>query len=239
MDQLTYVVKRNLTSTPPTEHKKACCKDPNIQLNYERGEKTCWNCGKVLDDRVIESGVDVRAYNYEEHKKRGHRKPMGPKKKTEIDKSNAGVPPGQKPLMYRLRKLQSQVSNNSKLRSLMAGSSEIWRLTAQLDVTYLFSDACDWYDKVFDARLVRGRSVESTSAACVHLACRYNHIVRTIDETVEQTTRTKKQVTRAYRVIVKELNLNVPPFTAVDYVPIGVSELNLSPGSEKKIIDNK
>jgi transcription initiation factor TFIIB len=66
------------------------------------------------------------------------------------------------------------------------------------------------YRKSLSKGLVRGRSIVSMIAASVYAACRFTEIPRKIMEIVKASSQDRKDVTRCYRLILRELNLRMP-----------------------------
>jgi transcription initiation factor TFIIB len=70
-------------------------------------------------------------------------------------------------------------------------------------------------------------------AACLYFACRQRKIPRTLQEILEQTTISAKNVRRCYRTLIKELKLKAPSTDPISLIPRFIAELGLNADSEK------
>jgi transcription initiation factor TFIIB len=84
------------------------------------------------------------------------------------------------------------------------------------------------YRRALDENLLPGRSIEGVSTAALYAAARQAGVPRSLDE-VERVSRIDRmELTRTYRYIIRELNLEVKPADPESYVPRFVSDLELS-----------
>ena len=93
------------------------------------------------------------------------------------------------------------------------------------------------YKKAFKRKLLRGRSINGMVAACLYYACREKKIPRTLQEILDQTSVSAKNVRRCYRTIIRELNLKAPSTDPVALIPRFIAELGLNAEAEKKTIN--
>ena len=80
---------------------------------------------------------------------------------------------------------------------------------------------------------MRGRSIKAMVAAALYYSCRKERIPRTLQELVDQTTCTPRDIRRCYRIIIRELELKVPAMDPVMLIPKYSDELGLSLEVEK------
>jgi transcription initiation factor TFIIB len=85
------------------------------------------------------------------------------------------------------------------------------------------------YRKALDEGLVRGRSISAIAAASLYAACRVTQTPRTLNEIASQSLIEKKEIARCYRLMIKNLNIQMPKPDAQMRVPkiaakIGVGE---------------
>jgi len=73
-------------------------------------------------------------------------------------------------------------------------------------------------------------------AACLYFACREKKIPRTLQEILEDTSVSSKNVRRCYRTLIRELNLKVPSTDPISLVPRYIAELKLDTYIEKETI---
>jgi transcription initiation factor TFIIB len=66
------------------------------------------------------------------------------------------------------------------------------------------------YRKALDKNLVRGRSIAAIAAAALYVACRGSETPRTLHEIAEASLVDKKDVARCYRLLLRELDMQMP-----------------------------
>jgi transcription initiation factor TFIIB len=74
------------------------------------------------------------------------------------------------------------------------------------------------YRKALDKGLVRGRSIAAIAAASLYAACRNTETPRTLREISEASLVDKKDVARCYRLLLRELNIQMPIADPLTYV---------------------
>jgi transcription initiation factor TFIIB len=74
------------------------------------------------------------------------------------------------------------------------------------------------YRKALDKGLVRGRSISSITAAALYASCRKSGTSRTLREIAEASLVSKKDVARCYRMLLNELDFNMPIANPLTYV---------------------
>jgi transcription initiation factor TFIIB len=90
------------------------------------------------------------------------------------------------------------------------------------------------YRRALDEDLLPGRSIEGVATASLYAAARQAGVPRSLDE-VERVSRVEKmELTRTYRYVIRELNLEVKPADPESYVPRFVSDLELSDEVERR-----
>ena len=74
------------------------------------------------------------------------------------------------------------------------------------------------YRKALDKGLVRGRSIAAIAAASLYAACRTSGTPRTLREVAEASLVEKKDVARCYRLLLRELDVQMPIANPLTYV---------------------
>jgi transcription initiation factor TFIIB len=93
------------------------------------------------------------------------------------------------------------------------------------------------YRRALSENLLPGRSIEGVSTAALYAAARQAGVPRSLDE-VERVSRVDKmELTRTYRYIIRELNLEVKPADPESYIPRFISDLELSDEVERRARD--
>jgi len=231
---------------------KACpsCKSMDLATDYGHGELVCKACGLVLDDELLDSGPEWRAFDEDQRNKRSRTgAPMKYAKldkglTTEIDKYDrdirgGAIQPERKAQLYRLRKWQrrSRMSDSFQ-RNLSIALPELDRMCAHLNIpANIKEESAMWYRKAVSKGLVRGRSIESVVAAVIYLISRKHQLPKTLDELETVSGVRKKDISRSYRFLCRKLEIKMPLATPMDYVPRFASELGLSGETEAKAIE--
>ncbi|MHA1272468.1 MAG: transcription initiation factor IIB [Promethearchaeota archaeon] len=218
----------------------------NIFFDENRGMEICEMCGLVHSEKHIDCGPEWRAFDSDQKRKRTrtgapmsfliHDKGLS----TIIDWKNRDIfgkeiPARLRGQIYRLRKWQSRIRvSDATERNLTFALSELDRMASNLDLQKNLREcSAKIYRDAVDKHLIRGRSIEGVAAASLYAACRLYKVPRTLNEIAEIARVDKKEIGRAFRFISKELNLNLNPTKALDYLPRFISELGLSQECQK------
>jgi len=206
------------------EDVKKCpiCGSEKLIYDPERGEIVCAKCGYVVAQNIVDSGPEWRAFDADQRARRGrvgapvtytiHDKGLS----TMIDWRNKDIhghdiSSTTRAQMYRLRKWQRRIRvSDAAERNLAFALSELDRMASQLQLPRNLKEmAAVLYRKAVMEHLIRGRSIEGVTAACLYAACRMAKIPRTLDEIEEVARVDKKEIGRSYRFIARELNLKL------------------------------
>jgi len=224
-----------------------CGNDTNIVNDDTRGEIICGNCGIVISEKIIDQGPEWRAFNTLERDKRSrvgspisytiHDKGLS----TMIDWHDKDIygkklPPKTRAQVYRMRKWQIRTRVHSSIaRNLAQAMTELDRLSSQLDIPKGVKEtSAVMYRRAIERRLIRGRSIEAMIAAAVYAACRLRKVPRTLDELVKYTRVNKKDLGRAYRLMIQRLGIQIPTSNAKDFISRFCADLELSGRVQKK-----
>lgn len=224
-----------------------CGNDSDIVNDDTRGEIICGNCGIVISEKVIDQGPEWRAFNTLERDKRSrvgspisytiHDKGLS----TMIDWHDKDIygkklPPKTRAQVYRMRKWQIRTRVHSSIaRNLAQAMTELDRLSSQLDIPKGVKEtSAVMYRRAIERRLIRGRSIEAMIAAAVYAACRLRKVPRTLDELVKYTRVNKKDLGRAYRLMIQRLGVQIPTSNAKDFISRFCADLELSGRVQKK-----
>ncbi len=228
--------------------KSGACPECGFAKFYEddsRGERTCARCGLVLEESMVDSSQEWRAFDEEQRSKRA--RTGAPLTFTKHDKGitteigkGAGelfkVPSSKRAQYYRLTKWQKRLIE-SKDRNLSFALSELQRLISFLGLHRGVHEAvAKKYEQAVDRGLVRGRSMESVIAALLYAICRETGTPRTLEEIAEASGVEKREIGRTYRYISRELAIKILPASPEHYVPRFSTMLGLSDKTQAKSI---
>ncbi len=207
------------------------CGSPNLIHDYETGETICGDCGLVIREQMMDKGPEWRAFTQEEKESRSrvgiptsysvHDKGLSTAiGRVDRDAFGRKLPLSTRLQMWRLRKWQIRSRVHSSVdRNLAQAMAELDRLS---DKAYIPSSvkekAAVVYRKALDKGLVRGRSIAAIAAASLYAACRSTGTPRSLREISESSLVDKKDVARCYRLLIRELDLQMPIADPLTYI---------------------
>src|SRR3989344_2615794 len=208
---------------------RKCPECGSIHLTYDShlGEIICNDCGLVIEEKMVDTGIDLQSkFDKGEKKGRGG----APTSIQKFDKgltTNVGeisdiykLEPKQTRKFLRLKKWQERVSTSIE-RNLRLAMAELRVISSYLNLPNVIrDDAARIYNYVLQRGLVRGRSMESVIAACLYAACRSYNIPRTLDEMATASD------------VVRKLGIKVKQSSPKDYISRFSSVLKLSPKTQ-------
>jgi transcription initiation factor TFIIB len=207
------------------------CGSANLVHDYDTGETVCGNCGLVIQEQMLDKGPEWRAFTREEKDSRSrvgiptsysvHDKGLSTAiGRVDRDAFGRRLPISTRLQMWRLRKWQIRSRVHSSIdRNLAQAMAELDRLS---DKSYIPGPvkerAAVIYRKALDKGLVRGRSIAAIAAASLYAACRITETPRTLREIAEASLVDKKDVARCYRLLLRELSIQMPISAPLTYV---------------------
>jgi len=207
------------------------CKSKNLVHDYDTGETICGDCGLVVYEQMMDKGPEWRAFTQQEKTSRSrvgapttysiHDKGLSTTI-SQIDRDAFGrkLSLSTRLQMWRLRKWQirSRVRSSSD-RNLAQAMSELDRLTGVLYISPQVKEkAAVLYRRALEKGLVRGRSINSITAASLYVACRTSATPRSLNEIAQASLVDKKDVGRCYRLLLQDLNVKMPIADPLTYV---------------------
>ena len=212
----------------------------------EKAEMVCTKCGLVLEESMVDTGQDWRAFDHDQESKRARAgAPLTYKRHdkgltTEIGKSTTEifkVPAKKRSQFFRIRKWQKRLLT-SKDRNMSFALSELQRLVSYLGLPKtLHEEGAKLYEKALQKGLVRGRSIESIIAALVYSLAREYETPRTLPQISQASGIGKRELGRTYRYISRKLNVRILPARAESYIPRFSSMLKLSDRAQMRAIE--
>jgi transcription initiation factor TFIIB len=207
------------------------CGGGSIIHDYNTGEIVCTNCGLVIGEWAMDEGPEWCAFTEEERASKSrvgmpmlysvHDKGLS----TTIDRIGEDafgrkLPLSTRSQMWRLRKWQFRSRVQSSIdRNLAQTMGELERLSDKLYITSPIKErAAVIYRKALNKGLVRGRSIAAVVAAALYAACRGSGTPRTLKEIEEASLVDKKDVARCYRLLLRELNVQVSMVNPLIYI---------------------
>lgn len=140
----------------------------------------------------------------------------------------------------KMRKLDRRtISNDPKMRNLNKAVREIRRITEILGMKALIAERASYiYKKAFSQGLIRGRSISGIAAAAIYVACKELDIPHSVDE-IENLIENinKKNVLRYYKILLKQIRLNVGLPNPIAHLSRISERARLSGKTERKAIE--
>jgi len=225
------------------------CGSRDIVSDLDVGERVCTHCGLVIDEDVLEVSRDWKDAN---ESGEAERRDVGfgellyaysGGSATSFD-SDKDVHGRQLPLESRLRMDRlKRYDARSRLddtwrRNMSIAMAELDRLATALALPPgVKKQTAQIYRKALAQDLIRGRSIDDFVAASVYAACRQAEVPRPLKAVSEASGRRHDDITRTYRLLVKELRLKPPIDGPMKFVPAISTKLNLRSETEKKAVD--
>jgi len=220
------------------------CGNPELILDEDVGEEVCSQCGLVVSEEMIDTGPEWRAFTSSEKQSRPRTGmgrsytfyDMGMSTGFNSDKDGRGNRLDVK-TRKKMRKLK-RYDNRSKLddtwaRNLSIAMAELDRLSVMLHIpTPVKERAALIYRKALKADLIRGRSIDAFVAASLHAACRLNKIPRPLKNISKASTREHGEVSRSYRLLLRELKMKMPIDDPMKFVSGIASKLKIRHDTE-------
>lgn len=234
----------------PSEDVCPECGSTNIVHDPDSGELICGDCGLVMKDIMVNEGPEWRAFTPTEKNSRSrvgvplsfavHDKGLTTMiGRVGRDAYGRKLPMDTKLQMLRLRKWQIRSRVHSSMdRNLAQAMAELDRLSDKLHIPpSLKEKAAVIYRKALDKGLVRGRSINAITAASLYAACRMTQTPRTLREISDQSPIDKKDIARCYRLMLRELKIQMPKPDAQLRVPKIAAKVGVGEKTQQTAVD--
>ncbi|WP_254534593.1 transcription initiation factor IIB [Halomarina litorea] len=224
--------------------------DGRLVSDSEHGETVCRDCGLVVEEDSIDHGPEWRAFDSAE---RDSKSRVGaPTTKMMHDKglsTNIGwqdkdaygraLSSRQRAKMQRLRTWNERFrTRDSKERNLKQALGEIDRMASALGLPENVRETASViYRRALAEDLLPGRSIEGVATSALYAAARQAGTPRSLDEVTMVSRIDKMELTRTYRYVVRQLNLEIKPADPESYVPRFASDLGMSDEAERRARD--
>jgi len=217
------------------------CGKNSLLTDEVAGEQFCANCGYVISEKSQESGPEWRTFSQDEHNNRA--RVGSPASLTihdmglstvinPLNKDSTGKPltASMKREITRLRTWdsRSQVQTPAD-RNLRQALYELNRLKDKLTLSAnILEKAAYLYRKALEKKLVRGRSISAMIAASLYAACRDTETPRTLRDIAGAANVKRKEISRCYRLMLRELELKMPVVNSIQCIARISSKLEIT-----------
>ena len=217
------------------------CGKKSMLTDDVTGERFCGKCGFVISETLQDSGPEWRSFS-----KEGGADPTRTGAPTTLamhdrglatiinpmnrDSSGKPLTSAMKSTIERLRTWDSRSKvNASSDKNLRQALSQLSTLKDKLSLSDSVIEKASYiYRKALEKGLVRGRSISALIAAALYAACRDTETPRTLKDVADAGNIKKKDISRCYRILHKELDLKMPVVNPIQCIARIASKLGIS-----------
>lgn len=239
------IVESKTTVENPRETTN-CCPECAGDVFTESNELVCQECGLVIAENKIDRGPEWRSFDDNDRNDKSrvgspvtnmlHDNGLS----TNIDWKNKdaygqSLSANQRQRMSRLRTWNKRFkTQDSSERNLKQALGEIQRMSSALGLpSHVEETASVIYRRALEENLLPGRSIEGIATASLYAAALQVNVPRSMDEVADVSRVERKEFTRGYRYILRELNLEIEPTSPLEYIPRYASDLGLDDDTEQ------
>lgn len=221
------------------------CGDGQKVTDIESGELICTKCGYVIHERVGDEEQDWSVLAREPASKLRTsptslaRSGMG--LSTIIGRpdrsAGSGLNAAMRSTFDRLRTWDFRIKGRDE-RSLKRAFVDLDRLRGTLRLSdAIVEKAAYIYRRAQEQGLVRGRTMRAVMGAAIYIVQREMGISGTLDDIIRATNTKEKDLARAYRILIRELDLKVPMVDPVKCVSRVANKANISERTKRKAMN--
>jgi len=243
-------VVENYSNDYDVECQLDTCKTYPAITDSERGEIFCGGCGLVLVDNMSDISHENNGYSSEDFMKMARTGPAtsltmndrGLSTVIGTNKDSTGKAISGK-TKYEFNRLRTwdQRSKSRQTASLSKAFTKLHGMKTKLGIpNNVVENAAYIYRKAVNAKLTRGRTMNSLIAASLYAACRENNIPRTLDDIAKAGNVERGILSRDLRTIIKKLELNLNQYNTSSFISKISNNMNLKEKTKRdafKILD--
>ena len=248
-----YNNSKNSSITPETTPicttfgKCPSCSNKKTITDSESGEVVCSKCGRVLSDKLLETGPEWRTFAADETDTRARtgmpeslaRHDMGLSTivgRADRDASGNKLDPAMRIRMNRLATwdIRSQF-HTPKDRSLSQAFFQLDVLKDKLGLSDGIVEKTAYiYRRALSNNLTRGRTISGVLSAAVYIACREMGAHRTLDDIAMACNVRRKELSRDFRILHSRLDLKIPQQDPMKCIAKVANKVKLSEKTKRK-----
>ena len=223
------------------------CKGRPIITDNVTGEILCGSCGRVLEEKSLETHVSSPGYDstdYLAKKSSGsfNSLTMFDMNMTTIISDRDGMGKSlsriTKNEFYRLKTLNTRSTVASKNRTLRSALLFLNMLQMKLGIPNSAAEkSAHMYRKAVRIKMTVGRKSKNIMCACIYASCKQEGIPRSILEISHTSNIGKKEIARTYRSLVEKLDLSIDPFSSREFLTRIASEAKISEKSRRDALE--
>jgi len=178
-----------------------CLKSDSIKHDQKNGRMVCFDCGLIVEERVISDEAEWRSFEQDKSSDKQDRSRVGGPDDTLLGEQ-LGTIIGADPNDPNMPRYNRGMLQSSEDRSLLHAFGAISRLAARLSMPKVIVDrAKELYKKVVETDEFKVRKTEVVVTTCVYVACRQNGVDRTIKELCAVADVRRREVGRCFSKI--------------------------------------
>lgn len=221
------------------------CGDGQKITDSETGEMICTNCGFVIRERIgnednewsvlaREPGSQLRVSPTSLARSgMGHATIIGRPDRNASSGMNAAM----RATFDRLRTWDFRIKGQDE-RNLRRAFIELDRLRSSLGLADAIVEKTAYiYRRAQERGLVRGRTMRTVMGAAIYIVQREMGISGTLNDIIAATNTKEKDLARAYRILLRELDLKVPMLDPAKCVSRVASKASISERTKRKATD--
>src|SRR5919198_1959026 len=221
------------------------CGDGQKIIDVESGELICTKCGFVIHERLDDEHEDWSILAREPDSKLRTsptslaRSGMG--LSTIIGRpdrsAGSGLNAAMRATFDRLRTWDFRIKGHDE-RSLRRAFIELDRLRSTLGLSDVIVEKTAYiYRRAQERGLVRGRTMRAVLGAAIYIVQREMGISGTRDDIIKATITKEKDLARAYRILLRELDLRVPMLDPIKCISRVANKANISERTKRRAMD--
>jgi len=215
-----------------------------------QAESRCGECGLVVSESEVDKGPEWRAFDAAERDEksrvgspttplmhdRGLSTTIGWRDK---DASGRSLGPRKRQQLARLRTWDERYrTQDAGDRNLKLALGEVDRMASALGLPdNVRETASVIYRQALEDGLLPGRSIEGMASAALYAGARIESVARSVDEVAGVSRVERLEIERAYRYLVRELDLQIPPTNPLEYLGRFSSRLDCRDDTERRARD--
>jgi transcription initiation factor TFIIB len=223
------------------------CKSTHLKRDYDHAEIVCADCGLVLEENIVDTGPEWRAFDMQQENALARAgPPMSttlPDKglSTEISPTNRdyygrSISNRNQSMLFRMRKWQRRArASKSAERNMAVAMREMQAVATNLKLPRRIQETAAFiYRRAIQEQSLSGRAIEMVAASALYAACRDTETPRTLKDIGGASNIKRKDIARCYRLLLRELNLRMPVVDPVKCISRIASKANLSEKTKRK-----
>ena len=221
----------------------------NLITDPETGELISLESGQVVSESALSLEPEWRSFDAGEERDRSRagiptslaRHDMGLSTvigRTDRDAGGNAIDSNMRFRMERLKKWDSRSQRHSPSeRNLHQAFTILAKIKERMNLPdAVVEKAAYIYRRAQERKLIRGRTIGSVLAASIYIASRQMGVLRTLDDVSAASDIKPKDVGRSYRMLVSNMELQVPMLEPTKYVVKVANNINISERTKRKAV---